>query len=328
MFPPMKALCLATLTALCIARFATVAESAEHDVSRVLKWPDGKKACFMLGFDDSCKSQLDHAIPLLEKHKMVGTFYLVTGNGVWKGTKPKWEAAAKSPYVSVANHTFTHDGTEDPADLDEELAKCNEVLYQLHPEWKKPRLIGFARPGGVPWTVTAEQQAAALKNHDLVDRPPFHGPPFHFNSPEQMTGVVDAALAKGEMGHLDFHGVGGDWHVTPVDWFSGLLDKLDTHREELWITDVVSWHQYVTERDRSKIAIVQSDAKTIRLQLTSDLDRALYNLPLTLETKVPADWKTCAVTQGENHLKVATQDGCVRHAAVPGGGEIRIEPVR
>ncbi len=315
---------VAVLTALCSASLA--AEPVEQEASRILKWPDGKKACFMLGFDDSCSSQLEHAIPLLEKHKMVGNFYLVTGNGVWKGTKPKWEAAAKSLYVAVANHTFTHDGTEDIADLDEELTKCNEVLYQLHPEWKKPRLIGFARPGGVPWTVTAEQQAAALKKHDLVDRPPFHGPPFHFNSPEQMIGVVDAALAKGEMGHLDFHGVGGDWHVTPVDWFSGLLDKLDAHRKELWITDVVSWHQYVAERDGSKIAVVWSGQKEIRLQLSSDLDPALYNLPLTVETKVPAHWKICVVSQGPFRATKTARDGIVRHPATPGAGDVLIRP--
>ena len=54
--------------------------------------------------------------------------------------------------------------------------------------------------------------------------------------------VVDQALARGEAGHLDFHGVGGDWLSTPMDVFTALLDKLEACRDRLWITDHISCH--------------------------------------------------------------------------------------
>src|SRR6266550_2966962 len=76
--------------------------------TRILKWKDGKSACFLLAFDDSAASQLKNVVPELEKRKIVGTFYLVTGNSLYASLKTKWEAAAKSRYVVVANHTFTH----------------------------------------------------------------------------------------------------------------------------------------------------------------------------------------------------------------------------
>lgn len=301
--------------------------AAEPDAAtQILKWKDGKKAAFLLAFDDSAPSQLKNVVPELEKRKIVGNFYLVTGNGVWTNTKAKWEEAAKSPCIAVANHTFTHQGVTTPEELDEELAKCNEVLYKLQPERKQPRLLGFGKPGGVPWTVTKEQVEAALKKHHLCDRPPFWGPPMHYKSAEDLVKAVDTALAKGEMGHADFHGVGGDWLVTPVEWFTALLDKLEATRDQVWVPDVVSWHQYVTERKTAAVKVVHSDKTRIRLDLTCEADPALYDLPLTLSTKVPADWKSCVVTQGTTRTPQPVKDGAVQYSALPGGGEITITP--
>jgi len=301
--------------------------AAEPDSgTQILEWKDGKKACVMLGFDDSAPSQLKNVVPELEKRKIIGNFYLVTGSGVWANTKAKWEEASKSPYVVVANHTFTHKGVEDAAQLDPELAKCNEVLYALHPQRKQPYLLGWGRPGGVPWKVTKEEQEAALAKHHLVDRPPFAGPPINYHSAAETVGAVDKALAKGDMVQLVMHGVGGDWLVTPVEWFTALLDKLEASREEVWVADVVSWHQYVTERKTAAVKVVQSDKTSIRLNLTCEADPALYNLPLTLSTKVPADWKNCVVAQGATKTPVPVKEGAAQYAALPGGGEINITP--
>ena len=160
---------------------ALAAEPADA-ATQILKWKDGKQAAFMLGFDDSAPSQLQNVVPELEKRKIIGNFYLVTGNKLYASLKRRWEDAAKSPYVAVANHTFTHKGVNNAEELEPELAKCNEVLYALHPEKKQPYLLGWGRPGGVPWKVTKEEQEAALTKHHLVDRPPFAGPPINYHS--------------------------------------------------------------------------------------------------------------------------------------------------
>lgn len=302
----------------------TSAHAADGD-TQVLKWKDGKKAAFMLAFDDSAPSQLKNVVPELEKRKIVGNFYLVTGNKLYGAIKRRWEAAAKSPYVAVANHTFTHKGVNSAAEMEPELARCNEVLHSLKPEGKKPRLFGFGRPGGVPWKVTPEEQAAALAKNHLCDRPPFFGPPIHYKSAEATVAAVDAAIAKGEMGHLDFHGVGEDWLVTPLDWFTALLDKLESVRDQLWITDVVSWHQYVTERSSAEAKTVSADTDTVTLELSCKSDPALYDLPLTLSTQVPAAWENCLVTQGANTEALLVKDGAVTYDAVPGGGLITLK---
>lgn len=304
--------------ALCFLAFSDgYAAEQINTGTRVLKWKDNKKAVILLGFDDSAPSQLKNVVPELEKRKMVGNFYLVTGHGLWAKLRPQWEAAAKSPYVAVANHTFTHKGVNNAEELEPELAKCNEVLYHLHPERKQPYLLGFGKPGGVPWKVSAEEVRRALEMHHLVERPPFAGPPINYKSAEETLAVVDAALAKGEMRQLVFHGVGGDWLVTPVEWFTALLDKLQSVRDQVWITDVVSWHQYVTERDGAMVKELTAGPDRIELEVTCKADAALYDLPLTLSTSVPADWKHCKVTQGSRTATVGVQQGAVQYDAVP-----------
>lgn len=299
-------------------------KAEEPGETKVLKWKDGKQAVFLLSFDDSCPTHLTNAIPELEKRGLVGNFYIVPGKGTLPPKKAQWEKVALSPVVALQNHTFTHVGSTDVAQLDEEFARCNESIKGFTPDKKWPRLIGYGRPGGVPWKVSDEDVAKLLLKHNLVERPPFWGPPIHQKSAAECIATIDKALEKGEMGHLDMHGVGGDWLVTPMDWFTAILDKLDAEKERIWVADVVAYSQYKAERDGAEIKVLQSVPKGLRLSLTCKSDPALYDFPLTLETSVPADWKECSVKQGEVETTVPVKDGVVRYAAVPGGGEIRL----
>jgi hypothetical protein len=292
--------------------------------TQVLKWKDGKKAVFILSFDDSAPSQLKNVVPELNKRKLTGTFYLVMGGPVHGNKKKEWEAAVQSPYIVDANHTFTHKGVKSVEELDTELAKNNEALYALHPERKVPRLLAWGRPGGVPWEVTEEQELAELAKNHLLRRPPFFGPPIHYKSAEECVAAIDKALAKSDMGHLDMHGVGGDWLVTPLDWFTAILDKLEANRDAIWSADALSYMEYKAERESAEIKELENTAEHIRVLLTSKMDPALYDQPLTLSTKVPATWKSCVVSQGGKKTTSEVRDGVAQYEAVPGAGEITL----
>src|SRR4051794_9573632 len=112
---------LLTLLALAVAVAAADADT------QVLKWKDGKKAVFILSFDDSAPSQLKNVVPELNNRKLTGTFYLVMGGPVHGNKRKEWEAAVQSPYIVDANHTFTHKGVKSVEELDGELAKNNEA---------------------------------------------------------------------------------------------------------------------------------------------------------------------------------------------------------
>jgi hypothetical protein len=293
--------------------------------TKILKWPDGKQAVFLLQFDDSAPSAIKNAIPELVKRKMVGTFYINPGNGPYKGLQKEWESPA--PGMVYANHTQTHVGATSVEQLDDELTKCNEVIFACYPNLKQPRLISFGQPGGVPWTVSPAEVKTLLDKHNLIERPPFKGYPFQFKTGDQILALVDAALAKGEMEYVVFHGVGGDWLSTPMEIYTALLDKLDASSGQIWITDPVSWHQYVTERKTAEVKVLAAEKNLLKLQLTSAADPVLYNLPLTLETSVPPEWKECRVKQGDTSLTVAANNGKIQYSAIPGDQPVLIEPV-
>jgi peptidoglycan/xylan/chitin deacetylase (PgdA/CDA1 family) len=312
--------------AVALLAWAGVARAADPvGETSVLKWRDGKKAVFLLAFDDSCQSHVKNAIPELEKRGLVGTFYINPGNGPFQSMRKAWEIdLPKSPAVVYGNHTFKHTGATNTVHLDAELARCQAVIDACYPERKKPCLVSFGRPGGVPWTVTDEEKKAALAKYRLVERPSFFGFPMHIKTTEAVCGLVDKAIAKGDMGHNDAHGVGGDWLTMPMDVFTALLDKLDACRDTVWVADHITYHKYLTERSSAQVKVVQADNAKIRLSLTSAADPALYDTPLTLETRVPAGWTKCQVTQGASNNECAVTDGKVRYGAVPGGAEIVI----
>jgi len=211
--------------------------------------------------------------------------------------------------------------------LDVELEKCNEEITARYPGRKSPRLISFGQPGGVPWTITPDEKKALLEKYHLIDRPPFKGYPFQFKTQEEILALVDTALSKQDMDYIVFHGVGGDWHSTPLEWYTALLDKLDASKDQIWVTDPVSWHQYVTERKSAEVKQVPSVKGGISLQVACAADPAFYDLPLTLETSVPTDWKTCRIRQGKTDITVPVKEGKVQYPAVPGTELVSIEPV-
>ena len=296
--------------------------------TEILKWKDGKRAVFMLEFDDSCESHVKIVIPELKKRGMVGTFYINPGNGPFKNRIKAWEKEIPAMGMEYGNHTFTHVGALSVAAWDQELAKCSEEIDKCFPDRKRPRLVSYGTPGVKKenWRIGKDEINQAVAKYHLIERPSFFGPPFCLPATAaDMIKVVDQALARGEMGHLDFHGVGGDWIVTPKEAFCALLDKLDSCRDQLWITDPISWHKYLTERKGAEVTVLQDDEQQIRLRLSCTADPAFYDLPLTLSTGIPSTWKTCVIQQGKTETKAAVVHGSVRYSALPGPDEIVIK---
>lgn len=294
--------------------------------TRILKWQGGKQAAYLLGFDDNGASHLTTVIPELEKRKMAGSFYINPGGALFKRNQAEWEKAAKSPYVHLCNHTFLHSGTQNATEFEADLVKTTDAILALTPHLKKERIIAFRTPGGVPWKVDKKDVATILSKYHMVDRPWLDGPPLTMKTLEPVLVSVDTALANGGTGFMDYHGVGGDPNACPLEQFTKLLDKLDEHRDKFWITDVVSWFQYIEERKKSELKVISSDASQVRVFLTTTVDTAYYNLPLTVAVEVPANWDGCKITQGGKSWEAKAEGGEVRFDAIPGGGEIVIQP--
>ena len=183
----------------------------------------------------------------------------------------------------LGNHTSTHKGVNAPAELHGQAAAANEVIHALTPDQPWPRLVSFAIPGGVPWRVDATGLKEILSAYDLVERPGFQGPPWHYGKIEEAEAYVEKTLAQKTMGHIDFHGVGGDWHVTGLDYFERLLKKLDACRDRMWLCAAIDWHKYVTEAKYAQVKAVKKGEGVYAVSLDlAPLDARLYDHPLTV----------------------------------------------
>ncbi len=98
-----------------------------------------------------------------------------------------------------------------------------------------------------------------------------------------------------------------------MDWFTAILDKLESEKPRIWVTDLVSYHQYQTERETAVVELVKSGPQAITLAPGSSADPNFYDLPLTLETTVPADWKKCTIRQGSIETTVTVIGGVIRY---------------
>lgn len=325
----MKAFVLILATALLCA-----AETV--DDTRIATWQDDRTATFLIMFDDGWPSHWQVAAPELHKRSLAATFYINPGKGEYAKFPKEWEKVRAMGFV-MANHTMTHQGAASPEAGVKEIEDCQRALYALQPE-PSPRLISFGMPGVKEWKLPPDQHRETLQRNHLVDRPTFndHGAVYHLKTTAQMLALADKAIAAKGMEHLVIHGVERikpDWKYQDFwalkqDVLFPLLDelKIRADRGDLWITDHISWHKYQAERKAASVRTTV-DGQRLRVELTVTTDPALYDLPLTLVTRVPATWKQATVSQAGASSSIAVVDGAVRYRALPGGGPIDITAV-
>lgn len=307
--------------------FTLRAMAQEIGSTEIAKWKDNKQSVFLLAFDDNCPSHLVHAIPTLVKYGFPGTFYINPSRPSFTSKSAVWlTEIPRLPGIVYGNHTYSHCGATNALQLDVELATWHTAMTPLYADREKPFLLSFGRPGGVPWKVTEAEKAALLAKYDLIERPPFLGGGISIKTIEQMHAHVDKGMAKGEMNHLDFHGVGGDWLKVDMDFFTALMEKLAANRDRIWVTDHISYHQYLAERKTACVTIQAATPSAITLTLTAQTDPRRYAYPLTLQTRVPARWTRCTVEQGATRSTIAVTNQIVRYAAIPNREPIQLKP--
>jgi peptidoglycan/xylan/chitin deacetylase (PgdA/CDA1 family) len=127
---------------------------------------------------------------------------------------------------------------------------------------------------------------------------------------------------------LVFHGVDGiGWEPRTSADLEAYFAYIKANEGALWVATFGDVGRYVRERVHGTVrSWLRDDA--ISVVLRDDLTDARYDLPLTLRTEVPADWRAAEVRQGDRtqRVPVVTDDGksSVLYEAVPNGEDVRI----
>ena len=94
-----------TLLARATTTALTVLSAASYAATAGLKWPPGTEGALSLTFDDGLVSQLTTALPLLDHHRLRGTFF-VTGDSL-RLHSDAWRAAVAAGH-ELGDHTVNH----------------------------------------------------------------------------------------------------------------------------------------------------------------------------------------------------------------------------
>jgi peptidoglycan/xylan/chitin deacetylase (PgdA/CDA1 family) len=235
-------------------------------------WPNGAKAAVNLGYDDALNSQLDNAIPALNRYGFHGTFYLTLSSDVLATRMQEWRVAADQGH-ELANHTLFHqcsrslpgrDWVPEHRDLDkisvaqlkDQIVLGNIMLNAIDGKTERT----FTTPcidtqaGGENYIPAIQSEFVAIRaaigdgvttNMTALD-------PYAVSvtlpsniSGQELIAVVKAAAQKGTMANFTFHGIGGDHLSVSTEAHEELLQYLANNKKTYWVDSFVNIMKYV-----------------------------------------------------------------------------------
>lgn len=263
-----------------VASFATAGER------QPFHWPDGRRAAVSLAYDDALDSQLDNAIPALDRHGFKGSFYLPLSSDTLRTRLPEWRAAAARGH-ELGNHTLFHqcsgsvegrEWVEPQRDLDttsaaqmrDQVLLANAMLGAIDGRRERTLTVpcGDVMADGENYIELVKQAFVAIKlgNGAVVDNMMALDPyAVSVEVPVGVTGAqliarVEEAARKGTMVNLTFHGVGGDYLAVSNAAHEALLDHLASHRDVYWVGTFVEIMRYVRQQTATDSAAGTDDS--------------------------------------------------------------------
>lgn len=222
------------------------------------RFPGQWKAAVSLTFDDGLPCQREHAVPILDAHRLPGTFFLIVKSNYdpvfqtkeWLEISKRHEIGSHSVFhrkaaeltnkemlretadskrflenvLKIRVDSFCYPYTDAPAGLQEAVRRAG---YKVARGGRIARTDKYLLPGG---------------RYNLMNVPAYHiGQSTFTEAPDAETPfqIVDAALAKEAWVTLMFHGVGPDfsqWDNVSSESFTALCAHLVKRRQEgLWV---------------------------------------------------------------------------------------------
>ncbi len=237
-------------------------------------WPHGEKAAVSLAYDDAIDSQLDNAIPALDRAGLHGSFYLTLSNPSLVKRLDEWRAAAAHGH-ELGNHTLFHQCSAKAAghewvtpelDLDTTTASrmvaqvrlANAMLHAIDGRTGRTFTVpcGDRLAQGVDYVDLVKGEFVAIKSGAggvVANMGALDPWAVGVTAPEGATGaqliaLVQQAAQAGTMINFTFHGIGGDYIATSNAAHEQLLGYLAAHRDVYWTDTFMNIMQHVKAR--------------------------------------------------------------------------------
>lgn len=238
-------------------------------------WPHGARAAVSLAYDDALDSQLDHALPALDRFGLKGSFYLTLSNPAVARRMEGWRAAARAGH-ELGNHSLFHqcarskpgrDWVEPHRDLDtvsveqmrDQVLLANTMLAAIDGRSERTFTLpcGDTQAGGRDYLPAVRAAFVAIKVTDgsgVIDA--MHGlDPLAVpvatpsgSSGAELVAIVKEAIGRGTMVNFTFHGIGGDYLGVSAQAHEELLRFLAEHRRLVWTDTFINIMQHVRQQ--------------------------------------------------------------------------------
>lgn len=255
-----------------------MANSVKADAKQKFHWPQKIKAAVSLSYDDAIDSQLDNAIPTLNKYGLKGTFYIKLASPILASRLTEWRAAAAQGH-ELGNHTLFHQCSRSQPDRDwvrpeddlditsvaqlkNQIVVANTMLYAI--DGKQERTFttpcGDLNAAGVNYLDSIKSEFVAIKSvsgngitPDMKTLNPYSInviTPINFTG-KQLIDIVKEGAAKGTMVNFTFHGIGGDYLVTSKEAHEELVKYLSENKDKYWTDTFLNIMKYVKEEQKA-----------------------------------------------------------------------------
>ena len=262
------------------AALAVIGAVANGATPRPFVWPGGARAAINLTYDDAINSQLDHALPALNKYGLKGTFNLVLSSEATAKRLDEWRRAAEQGH-ELANHTLFHQCSRTApghewvtADNDLDHTSATQLAAQirlgnvmLHAiDGRNERTFalpcGDLKAAGVEYVPLIKSEFVAIKSAlggvtpDMWTLDPYV---VSVATPTDVTGdeliaIAREAAARGTMANFTFHGVGGDYLSVSSEAHEQLLQYLAANKNTYWTATFIDIMKYVKAQQAAQRA--------------------------------------------------------------------------
>jgi len=243
----------------------------------------GYEGVVSLTFDDGIVTQLDNAVPCLDRHDLKGTFYLNPHRGErWDQLLDRWKTVSRDGH-EIGNHTSSHPCScnfEFSAenclekltlnDIAETIDHATDVMNTEFPEQDGHRSFcypcyqshvgsGESRQSYVPLVterfVCGRGGGERANNPAIIDLSYTWSWAVSGHSAQDMIDYVESAVSNGQWAIICMHGVGGEHIAIETEALEGLCDHLDANRSRIHTDTVVSVADTIVSR-RKELNIV------------------------------------------------------------------------
>ncbi len=262
-------------SALLAAGVTFVVASPAHAQDAAFAWPGGARAAVSLAYDDALDSQLDNAIPALDRHGVKGTFFLQLSSEPVARRMEDWRAAARGGH-ELGNHSLFHQcsgagpdrawvaphrnlDTTTREQMQDQVLLANTMLTAIDGRRERTytapcfdvkalggdylpalhaRFVAIkAGPGpGVPASM------AAVDPYRVASVAPVGA------SGAELIALVKQAGERGTMIAFTFHGIGGDHLSVSTQAHEELVRFLAAHRQVYWTDTFLNIMKHVRQQ--------------------------------------------------------------------------------